>query len=76
MSVVHLLTHANYGELRVEDPWLRIDSEDEREHYLMVINANGDEIAWSLHDTRADARDAARRLAKRLRCPLPRGRVR
>jgi hypothetical protein len=72
MPVVHIIEHADYGQLRIEDPRLRIDREGKHEYYAMIIDAAGEEIAYSLHDNRVDARDSARRLAQRLRCPPPR----
>ena len=69
MSVVHILDHADFGQLQIEDPeCVAIDSEGKHEHYVMIVHCVTERTPWSLHTSKADAKRTAVALAKRLRC--------
>ena len=69
MSVVHLIDHADFGQLQIDDPeHVRVDREGEHEFYVMIIDGSFEQTAYSLHDNAADAEGTAAALAKRLRC--------
>jgi hypothetical protein len=60
MSVVHLINHADFGQLQIEDPeYVRVDREDDCEFYVMIIHTGFEELAWSLHTSAVDAEDSA-----------------
>ena len=69
MSVVHLIDHADFGQLQIDDPeHVRVDREGKHEFYVMIIDGSFEQTAYSLHDNAADAEGAAAALAKRLGC--------
>ncbi|WP_035663636.1 hypothetical protein [Bradyrhizobium sp. Ec3.3] len=69
MSVVHLIDHADFGRLQIDDPeHVRVDREGEHEFYVMIIDGSFEQTAYSLHDNAAGAEGTAAVLAKRLRC--------
>ncbi|MBR0777302.1 hypothetical protein JQ625_20920 [Bradyrhizobium diazoefficiens] len=69
MSVVHLIDHADLGQLQIDDPeYVRVDREGKHEFYVVILDGSLEQTAHSLHDNAADAERTAVALAKRLRC--------
>jgi hypothetical protein len=66
VSVVHLINHADFGQVQIDDPeYVRVDRVDDCEFYVTIIHNDFEEFAWSLHTGAADAEDSAARLASR-----------
>lgn len=69
MSTIHLIDHADLGQLRIEDPrYVRVDREAKAEFYVVIVDGSLEQNTYSVHETAADAERTAAALGRRLRC--------
>jgi hypothetical protein len=71
MSVTHIINHADLGELEIVDPvCVRVDTEGENEHYVVVVHSGYEVQALCLEEDKDFAKGLAKAYAKQFNCKV------